>query len=81
MGKDVQESERENEDDGEFGAGVHLHFPDEEDGQDSERPICYGGHGAMGISNGRKCGAVQAASLSVFVVFRPQVVDRTALEH
>jgi len=35
----------------------------------------------VGVGDGGKCGAVQAGSSSILGIFRPEEVDRTALEH
>ncbi len=79
-GRDIQESKREDEDNGEFRAGIHLHFPYKKNRKDAERPVCYSRHSAVSVGNSGKGSTVQAVTLSVCVVFRPEVADGAALE-
>lgn len=46
---DVHSSDRENCSNGHLGAHVHLNVPDEEDGHETQRPICNARDGGIGV--------------------------------
>ncbi len=45
----IQCSEGENESYGDFGSGIHVQIPDEEDGEDAKGPVCEGAESAMRV--------------------------------
>lgn len=69
---DVHSSDRKNCSNGHLGAHVHLNVPDEEDGHETQRPICNTGDSGIGV--GRVDGEfwVNAGSCSAGVL-RPEV--------
>ena len=79
--KDLQNSQGQDEDNGNFCAWIHLHLPYERDRQQSKRPICDRRHSRMGICDVCQGFLPQTTpSASSNRVLGPKVIDWTALE-
>lgn len=79
MQGDVQESKRENQDNGELGPVIHPQLPHKEDGQDAKHPICQRAHDGVCICHSRENGIMETCPVGVLIA-RPEVGDGRALE-
>jgi hypothetical protein len=75
----IHSADRENCSNGHLGAHIHLDVPDQEDGHETQCPICHTRDGGIGVGSINCDFRVDACSCASGIL-RPEVRGRAALQ-